>query len=190
MRKVKSVGGLFSISIRRANGKGQNDCADHCLCVVGLAVPRCSHSWYPTRGGFNAGAGRSCRLFAVCCASALSECLAAMKRIIEIEDLPLEPNTVSSRSIGMAGNAGCGQIQFNQVPFAYANRPVLQDVSFSAGLGLTVLVGPSGAGKTTVLSLIERFAEADTGKVMLDGRDVCEFDLDVLRSRLAYVQQE
>ncbi|CCD29383.1 Multidrug ABC transporter, ATP-binding protein [Candidatus Glomeribacter gigasporarum BEG34] len=125
-----------------------------------------------------------------CGASALSEGLAAMKRIIEIEDLPLEPNTVSSRSIGMAGNAGCGQIQFNQVSFAYANRPVLQDVSFSAGLGLTVLVGPSGAGKTTVLSLIERFAEADTGKVMLDGRDVCEFDLDVLRSRLAYVQQE
>src|SRR5260363_457752 len=100
MRKVKSVGGLFSISIRRANGKGQNDCADHCLCVVGLAVPRCSHSWYPTRGGFNAGLGDLVAFLLyvgylrepvenlACGASALSEGLAAMKRIIEIEDLP------------------------------------------------------------------------------------------------------
>lgn len=123
-------------------------------------------------------------------ASALSEGLAAVRRITEIEDLPLELAAVPSHDAGSIDNASYGQVRFDRVSFGYPGRPVLRDVSFSAGRGLTVLVGPSGAGKTTLLSLIERFVDVDAGKVVLDGRDVREFDLSELRRQLAYVQQE
>ncbi|MYS92400.1 MULTISPECIES: ABC transporter ATP-binding protein [Streptomyces] len=84
-------------------------------------------------------------------------------------------------------------VAFHRVCFVY--RPGLprihQEVSFSIpARGLTAFVGPSGAGKTTVFSLIERFYEPDSGRVLLDGRDVQQWPLSRLRASIGYVEQD
>ncbi|KOX24200.1 ABC transporter ATP-binding protein [Nocardiopsis sp. NRRL B-16309] len=82
---------------------------------------------------------------------------------------------------------------FDNVAFRYRPElpPVHHGVSFSAdGAGLTALVGPSGAGKTTVFSLIERFYDATSGQVLLDGIDVRSWPLQALRAQIGYVEQD
>ncbi|MEV4274444.1 ABC transporter ATP-binding protein [Actinoplanes xinjiangensis] len=81
-------------------------------------------------------------------------------------------------------------VRFDQVRFAYGSEPVLRDVSFEVPQrGLTAVVGLSGAGKTTAMELIERFADVDGGSIRLLGRDLREWPLGELRSRVAYVDQ-
>ncbi|MFE3457666.1 ABC transporter ATP-binding protein [Nocardiopsis aegyptia] len=84
-------------------------------------------------------------------------------------------------------------VVFDDVAFRYRPElpPVHHGVSFSAeGAGLTALVGPSGAGKTTVFSLIERFYDATSGRVLLDGVDVRSWPLQALRAQIGYVEQD
>jgi ATP-binding cassette subfamily B protein len=87
-----------------------------------------------------------------------------------------------------------GEVGFEQVSFAYAGRPdapVLRDVSFTVTPGETVaVVGPSGAGKTTIFALIERFYDPQQGRVLIDGLDVRQADLAELRRRIAVVPQD
>ena len=87
-----------------------------------------------------------------------------------------------------------GRVDFRSVKFAYPSRktaPVLTDFSLGVPEGTTVaLVGPSGGGKSTVLSLLLRFYDVDSGSVELDGRDVRSLTLSSLRSRVALVAQE
>jgi ATP-binding cassette, subfamily B, bacterial len=87
-----------------------------------------------------------------------------------------------------------GEIAFANVSFSYPLRPetsALDRVSFRAGKGERVaLVGPSGAGKTTIFALLLRFYDADLGKVEIDGVPVNEADLAALRRRFALVPQE
>jgi len=87
---------------------------------------------------------------------------------------------------------GSGAVQFDEVGFAYgSNAPVLHGLSFTAHPGQTVaIVGPTGAGKTTVLSLVARLREVTGGAVRLDGVDVRDLDLGDLRRRVAYVAQD
>ncbi|KOG61467.1 ABC transporter ATP-binding protein [Streptomyces griseoflavus] len=84
-------------------------------------------------------------------------------------------------------------VAFQQVHFAY--RPGLpavhRHVSFAVPAGgVTAIVGPSGAGKTTVFALIERFYEPDAGRVLLDGRDIRRWPLAELRAAIGYVEQD
>jgi ATP-binding cassette, subfamily B, multidrug efflux pump len=85
-----------------------------------------------------------------------------------------------------------GRIEFDRVTFAYEpGRPVLRDVSFEVEPGQTVaLVGPTGAGKTTIANLIPRFYDVSAGAVRVDGRDVREVERQSLRERIATVLQE
>ena len=85
-----------------------------------------------------------------------------------------------------------GRISFEGVTFAYEpGRPVLHDVSFVVEPGQTVaLVGPTGAGKTTIANLIPRFYDVGAGAVRVDGRDVREVERRSLRQRIATVLQE
>ena len=85
-----------------------------------------------------------------------------------------------------------GRIEFENVTFAYEpGRPVLYDVSFEVEPGQTVaLVGPTGAGKTTIANLIPRFYDVGAGSVWVDGRDVREVERRSLRTRIATVLQE
>jgi len=84
------------------------------------------------------------------------------------------------------------EIEFDGVSFEYRPRePVLIDATFRARAGtVTALVGPSGAGKTTVVDLLARFYDVTGGRVLVDGTDLREFSLRSLRERLGVVSQE
>jgi len=85
-----------------------------------------------------------------------------------------------------------GKIEFERVNFSYDNEtPVLKDISFHVEPGqVAALVGPSGTGKTTVISLIPRFYDPTAGHVRIDGRDTREFTLKSLREQMSFVLQE
>jgi ATP-binding cassette subfamily B protein/subfamily B ATP-binding cassette protein MsbA len=85
-----------------------------------------------------------------------------------------------------------GRVQFDQVSFGYEpGRPVLRDISLEATPGETIaLVGMTGAGKSTLVSLIPRFFDPWEGRVLLDGEDIREVRLKTLRQHIAIVLQE
>ena len=83
-------------------------------------------------------------------------------------------------------------ISFQNVSFAYHNRAtVLKDFNLDIPCGETVaLVGSSGAGKSTVAVLVPRFYDVTSGKIYLDGEDICSYDLESLRQRIGIVSQD
>jgi ABC-type multidrug transport system fused ATPase/permease subunit len=87
-----------------------------------------------------------------------------------------------------------GQITFDHVEFRYPSREdvvVLKNVSFSIDPGQEIaLVGPSGAGKTTIASLLLKFYEVKNGRILFDGRDSLDFPVTALRSQMAIVMQD
>ena len=116
---------------------------------------------------------------------------AAVARIQEAERLPVEPSggPASRRGEGGAPVA----VTFEQVRFRY--RPELPEVHHAISFtipprGMTAFVGPSGAGKTTVFSLIERFYEPDAGRILLDGTDLRDWPIPELRAAIGYVEQD
>jgi len=115
--------------------------------------------------------------------------LAAAQRIFEILDLPHEP---PDRADAIDLPEMAGRITFDNVNFGYEDGPeVLHQLSLDVAPGRTVaLVGPSGAGKTTLVNLIPRFYQPRDGRVMVDGNDLAEVRLGSLRSQLGIVPQE
>src|SRR5205085_4293311 len=85
-----------------------------------------------------------------------------------------------------------GQIEFEHVSFGYdKDRPVLTDINLKIEPGqVAALVGPTGVGKTTIVSLIPRFYDPHTGRVMIDGTDVRRFKIKSLRQQISFVLQE
>ncbi|MGL3149146.1 ABC transporter ATP-binding protein [Microbacterium sp. A82] len=90
------------------------------------------------------------------------------------------------------GEAAQGVIEFENVSFSYTpERPLINDLSFRVEPGQTVaIVGPTGAGKTTLVNLIMRFYELNSGRILLDGQDIAEVTRDDLRSRTGMVLQD
>ena len=101
----------------------------------------------------------------------------------DAEDAPALPD---------ADVAGRGVIEFQDVSFAYTpDRPLINDLSFTVQPGQTVaIVGPTGAGKTTLVNLIMRFYELSSGRILIDGQDIAEVTRDELRSRTGMVLQD
>jgi ATP-binding cassette subfamily B multidrug efflux pump len=115
--------------------------------------------------------------------------LAGAERIYNIlDEEPEPPDPPGAERLGEVE----GRIEFEGVTFAYEpGRPVLKDVSFEVEPGRTVaLVGPTGAGKTTIANLIPRFYDVTGGSVRVDGRDVREVERRSLRRHIATVLQE
>ena len=85
-----------------------------------------------------------------------------------------------------------GEVKFENVKFAYLEKEwVLKDISFHVSVGETLgLVGVTGAGKSSVINLLNRFYETNEGKIFLDGRDIRDYELNNLRSHIAVVHQD
>ena len=83
-------------------------------------------------------------------------------------------------------------VEIRNVDFSYLpGKPILKDVSISAPKGkMIAVVGPTGSGKTTIMNLINRFYDVDAGSITFDGKDIREFDLDSLRSKVGIVLQD
>ncbi|HDP77540.1 MAG TPA: ABC transporter ATP-binding protein [Mesotoga infera] len=85
-----------------------------------------------------------------------------------------------------------GEVRFEEVDFSYDGKTsVLKDVSLSAEPGqIVALVGPTGAGKTTIVNLLTKFYDIEYGKIMIDGHDISSFDREQLRRELGIVLQD
>jgi len=119
----------------------------------------------------------------------------ATERLMELlamESDIAEPPAPSPLVLGATGRAV--SVQFEDVTFHYPSRPgnrVLQDLSLSIEAGTTVaLVGPSGAGKTTVFQLLQRFYDIESGQIRVGGVPIRELRLEDLRRHIALVPQE
>ncbi|MGE0815854.1 MAG: ABC transporter ATP-binding protein [Vicinamibacterales bacterium] len=122
-------------------------------------------------------------------AGTLQQAVAGARRVREI--LALEPEAVDpERGRSAAGIAG--EVRYEHVRFAYDDgRTILDDVSFAARPGeLVAVVGLTGAGKTTLVSLLPRFFTPSGGRVLVDGVDVSAYSLRSLREQIALVPQD
>ncbi|MFH8445115.1 ABC transporter ATP-binding protein [Streptomyces sp. NPDC018026] len=116
---------------------------------------------------------------------------AALGRIQDALRLPAEPQ---ARPVPLPSpGAAPASVAFRDVRFRYADDLpyVHHGVSFEVpARGMTAFVGPSGAGKTTVFSLVERFYDPDSGEITLDGRSLGDWELSALRASIGYVEQD
>lgn len=112
----------------------------------------------------------------------------AAERVFKVLDNPDTPRD--------AGRLSCtgsrGEIRFEQVGFSYVEgHPVLRDVSFHVPPGRTLaIVGNTGSGKSTIVNLIGRMYEADSGRILFDGHDIRDYRLDELRRQVGVVLQD
>jgi len=121
---------------------------------------------------------------------AVQESLAGFERISDI--LTVNPEIVSPPDPHVFQAPIQGHIRFDDVCFHYIKgEEVLKDINVDIEAGSTVaLVGPTGVGKTTLVSLIPRFYDVISGKISIDGVDVRDFDLDLLHESVSMVLQD
>ena len=106
-------------------------------------------------------------------------------QVLDAQEESVEPASVASPDVQ-------GRIAFEHVSFSYnPERPLIEDLSLVAEPGTTVaIVGPTGAGKTTLVNLIMRFYELNSGRITLDGRDISQIPRSELRSNIGMVLQD
>jgi len=122
-------------------------------------------------------------------ANLLQSGVASAERVFELLD---EEEQSPDPAGGVASDGGRGRLVFENVSFSYSpDKPLITDLSLVAEPGQTVaIVGPTGAGKTTLVNLMMRFYELDAGRITLDGVDVTSMTRHELRSRMGMVLQD
>src|SRR5204862_6106891 len=111
----------------------------------------------------------------------------AGERVYEVLDSEREPEA------GMRfADPGRGEMEFRHVRFSYSGElPTLNDISFHARPGETIaLVGTTGAGESTIVNLLTRFYEFDSGEILVDGSPIRDFNIRALRQQIGMVTQE
>src|SRR6266568_6425293 len=118
----------------------------------------------------------------------LQAATAAAEKVFELLD---EPVTINEAPEPVVLSHVEGEVEFRDVAFSYGREPVLEDVSFHADPGeMIALVGHTGAGKTTIASLLSRFYDPVEGAILLDGYDLRELSFETLRRSIGLVLQD
>jgi ATP-binding cassette subfamily B protein len=122
-------------------------------------------------------------------ANVLQSGIASAERVFELLDAPEEIAEIDEPHESREAR---GRVEFDRVCFSYQkNKPLIEDLSLVAEPGRTVaIVGPTGAGKTTLVNLLMRFYELDGGQIRLDGRDIASMPRRELRSHMGMVLQD
>jgi ABC-type bacteriocin/lantibiotic exporter with double-glycine peptidase domain len=118
----------------------------------------------------------------------LQEARAALARVSALFDIVPEDNLGTGRKVEHLS----GEVEFRNVSFTYnGSAPILKDISMRVQAGEKIaIVGPSGVGKTTLMSLILRFYRPTSGEILFDGQPASDFELSSLRQRIGYVSQQ
>lgn len=121
--------------------------------------------------------------------SELQSALAAAERVFNLLDEAPEPADLPNAQTMDKAN---GEVTFQQVNFSYdGRRPIIQNLNLTVKAGqLVAIVGPTGAGKTTIVNLLMHFYDPDSGKITLDGQDLMTITRRSLRKRYAMVLQD
>ena len=122
-------------------------------------------------------------------ANSVQQSLTAARRVFEVVDTPVE---VANRPDAVTPGRLTGQLVFEGVSFGYQpHRPVLANLAFEVKSGQVVgIFGMTGSGKSSLLSLIPRFYDPQQGRILADGRDLREYELDAYRRQIGIVYQE
>lgn len=114
--------------------------------------------------------------------------VASAERVFELLDAEEEPEDSSQARIN--GRAE-GLVEFRDVSFSYTDEPLIQDLNLRVKPGQTAaIIGPTGAGKTTLVNLIMRFYDVDSGAITLDGVDIRDYSREDLRNQIGMVLQD
>tara|TARA_B100000029_G_scaffold429174_2_gene439434 strand:- start:2047 stop:3780 length:1734 start_codon:yes stop_codon:yes gene_type:complete len=118
-----------------------------------------------------------------------SRAVAAGERVFEVLDTQ---SAVQEKGDALDLVDARGHVRFENVSFSYSSAsPVLSDIDIDATPGkIIALLGPTGSGKSTVVSLLPRFYDVTNGRITIDGEDIREFKLDSLRTNIGTVQQD
>ena len=186
--------------IKGSNARARATPVTELMSMFVVAAVFAYAGWRAQTGGFTGGgllgfvlalmmAGQSLRQLANL-QTVFAEGLTAARRLFETMDV--EPEVVEPAEPKSLAAPGRGEVKLDNVAFAYAGgAPALDGVTLEARQGeMVALVGPSGGGKSTVLSLIPRFYDVSAGSVSLDGLDVRDVAIADLRDRIALVTQE
>ena len=122
-------------------------------------------------------------------ANSVQQSLAAARRVFEVMDTPVD---VQSKPNAIVPARLSGKVVFDNVSFSYTpEKPVFTDISFEAKPGQIVgIFGMTGAGKSTLLGLLPRFYDPKQGRILIDGKDLRDLDLDAYRRQIGIVYQE
>lgn len=198
-RAALSFDHLYQAMLRITRGRARVDPLLEALGGAAVAAVLGFAGWRAAMGGATLGdfsgfvaalllASRPLRALGALNA-ALQEGLAGLVRVFAVVD---DPPAVTDSPQARPLPQGKGHLVFEGVSFVYADGRVgLNDLSFDAQPGCTVaLVGPSGAGKSTALSLVPRLHDVTSGRILLDGMDLRDAQLESLRASMAYVSQD
>jgi ATP-binding cassette subfamily B multidrug efflux pump len=165
---------------------------------LGLAVVACSGGWLAVKGlatvgevaafvNYSGRFGRPLNQIAQLFSS-IQSALAGAERVFELMDEQPEVDSPDAQPLQrMRGDVSLERVSFSYEP----GVPVLKDVSLRATAGqMIALVGPTGAGKTTIANLLTRFYDVDSGSISIDGQDVRQLRKDDLRNKLGLVLQD
>jgi ABC transporter fused permease/ATP-binding protein len=122
----------------------------------------------------------------------IQKAIGATERVFELLDET--PEKINSTQNASSVHKIKGNVTFKNVAFSYHSRKeikVLKDVSFTANYGQKIaIVGPSGTGKSTIASLLLRFYNIDSGEILVDGKNIYDYDLENLRGNMSIVPQD